>query len=319
MYGMMKTQMFGVEVEMTGLTRAAVADIIADFFGTSASEPSYDCYHTRKIYDHKSRVWKVMRDGSIIAEVNDGSEEYTMTLDKYKVEIVTPPLKYEDIEILQEIIRKIRAAGGKVNSSCGIHVHVDGANHTMESLRRLVNLFVGRQDLIYEALNIGERENRWCQKMNPELLKEMKKQKVNSYDRFEKIWYSNKNEGGEGEVEYAWVDHSHYNRTRYHGINLHAFFTKGTVEFRLFNSTLHAGRIKSYIQFCLACSAWSIEADDNMSFRNTKEYTAEQKVKIMAGFISRRLGLQGAEFKTARYFLLWHLKKNAGMDVRAAA
>lgn len=316
MYGMMKTQRFGVEVEMTGLTRAAVADIIADFFGTSASSPSYNCYHTRQIVDHKGRTWKVMRDSSIMAEQCDDS---CVSMDEYKVEMVTPPLQYEDIETLQAVIRKIREAGGKVNSSCGIHVHVDGSNHTMESLRRLVNLFVGRQDLIYEALNIGSREYSWCQKMNPELLKEMKKNRTNSYSHFEQIWYSNKNEGGSGDVGYAYVDHSHYNHTRYHGINLHAFFTKGTVEFRLFNSTLHAGRIKAYIQFCLACSAWSLEADDRMSFRNTKEYTAEQKVKIMSGFIAHRLGLQGAEFKTARYFLLWQLRKNAGMDVREAA
>ena len=31
---------------------------------------------------------------------------------------------------------------------------------------------------------------------------------------------------------------------RYHGINLHAFFTKGTIEFRLFNSTLDADKVR---------------------------------------------------------------------------
>lgn len=316
-YAMMKEQKFGVEVEMTGLARAAVADIIADYFGTSVSLPSYDCYHTRKITDRNGRIWKVMRDSSISSERT--TYDYRFGMDEYKVEMVTPPLNYADIEDLQEIIRKIRHAGGKVNSSCGIHVHVDGANHTMESLRRLVNLFVGRQDLIYEALNIGDRANRWCRKMNPELLKEMKKNKVNTKDHMEQIWYSNKNEGGWGEVGRASIDHSHYNTTRYHGINLHAFFTKGTVEFRLFNSTLHAGRIKAYIQFCLACSAWAIQADDALHFNNLKDYTPEQKVKIMNNFITRRLGLAGKEYKTARYFLTWQLKKNAGMAVEEPA
>ena len=37
----------------------------------------------------------------------------------------------------------------------------------------------------------------------------------------------------------------HYNSSRYHGSNIHATFTKGTVEFRLFNGTLHAGEIKA--------------------------------------------------------------------------
>ena len=32
-------------------------------------------------------------------------------------------------------------------------------------------------------------------------------------------------------------------------------FSKGTIEFRLFNSTLHAGEIKSYIQLCMKINA----------------------------------------------------------------
>ena len=55
----------------------------------------------------------------------------------------------------------------------------------------------------------------------------------------------------------------HYNDSRYHMLNLHATFTKGTVEFRLFQfdapangkrNGLHAGQLKSYIQLCLALS-----------------------------------------------------------------
>lgn len=187
-YQMMKNQNFGIEIEMTGLSRREVANVIANHFGTQAGSPDFTCYETIKIMDNKNRYWKVERDSSI-RPVPYGA-------DQNKVEVVSPILQYEDIETLQEIIREIKAAGASVNESCGIHVHVDGANHTMESLRRLVNLFVGRQDLIYEALNIGDRADRWCKKMNPDLLHEMKKNKVNSKDHFERIWYSNKNEGG---------------------------------------------------------------------------------------------------------------------------
>ena len=317
MLEMMKAQRFGVEIEMTGITRAAVADILADRFGTEVSSPAYDGYHTRKVEDRQGRTWKVMRDGSISEERTGYDRSWAS--DEYKVELVTPPLNYEDIEELQEIVRTIRKAGGKVNSSCGIHVHVDGANHTMESLKRLVNFFVARQDLIYEALNIGGRADRWCRKMSSGLLKQMKKNKANSKELMEKIWYSKYNEGGEGEIESAYIDHSHYNSTRYHGLNLHAFFTKGTVEFRLFNSTLHAGRIKTYIQFCLAISAWAIESDEIVTATKVETHTPEQKVRIMERLLRKKLGFSGDEFKTAKYFLLLQLKKNAGLDIAEAA
>ena len=300
---MIKSQRFGVEIEFTGITREKAANLVARMLGSVASYPARNCYHTRTIEDNKGRTWKVMRDSSINPVRNDGSHDYA---DEYRVELVTPPLNYEDIETLQEIVRVLREAGGKANSSCGIHVHVDGANHSCESLRRLVNIFTARQDLFYEALNIGERANTWCRKTDENLFKTMKKDKNLTTHKAETIWYSSANHGYRG-----YVDHSHYNRTRYQGLNLHAFFSKGTVEFRLFNGTMHAGKIKAYIQFCLALSAWAITANDNVKFNKIDGYTPEQKVKIMNNFLTKRLGLTGDEFKTCRQHLLKPLKDAA--------
>ena len=141
----------------------------------------------------------------------------------------------------------------------------------------------------------------------------MKKDKNLTKEKAEKIWYSTANDGYCGGI-----DHQHYNETRYHGVNLHSFFTKGTVEFRLFNSTLHAGKLKAYIQFCLAVSAWAITSQEKIVFRSMVGYTPEQKVTIMRNILTHRLGLYGDEFKTCRLHLMTPLKKAAGMACRAA-
>ena len=307
---MLKNQLFGVEVEMTGITREKAARLVAEVLRTTPSHPESNCYHTRTIADQAARKWKIMRDSSIEAIRNDGTSE---PLDEYRVEFVTPPLNYSDIELLQNIIRKLRENGAKAHSSCGIHIHVDGANHTAVSLRRLVNFMTARQDLIYEALQIGDRESNWCHKLNKTLLDAMKKDKNLTKEKAEEIWYSRANDG-----YYGGIDHQHYNATRYHGVNLHSFFTKGTVEFRLFNSTLHAGKIKAYIQFCLAVSAWAITSQEKIVFRSMDGYTPEQKVTIMRNILTHRLGLYGDEFKTCRLHLMTPLKKAAGMTCRAA-
>ena len=308
---MLKNQLFGVEVEMTGITREKAARLVAEVLRTTPSHPESNCYHTRTIADQAARKWKIMRDSSIEAIRNDGTSE---PLDEYRVEFVTPPLNYSDIELLQNIIRKLRENGAKAHSSCGIHIHVDGANHTAVSLRRLVNFMTARQDLIYEALQIGDRESNWCHKLNKTLLDAMKKDKNLTKEKAEEIWYSRANDGYCGGI-----DHQHYNATRYHGVNLHSFFTKGTVEFRLFNSTLHAGKIKAYIQFCLALSAWAITSNGKVVFRSMNGYTAEQKVTIMRNILTHRLGLYGDEFKACRLHLMTPLKKAAGMSCRTAA
>ena len=100
---MIKNQKFGVEVEMTGITRKKAADIVAEVLGTTASRPDSTCYHTRTIIDQAARKWKVMRDSSITPVINDGTAD---SLDEYRVEFVTPPLNYSDIELLQRIIRR---------------------------------------------------------------------------------------------------------------------------------------------------------------------------------------------------------------------
>lgn len=307
---MLKNQLFGVEVEMTGITREKAARLVAGVLGTTPSHPESNCYHTRTIADQAARKWKIMRDSSITPIRNDDTSE---PLDEYRIEFVTPPLNYSDIELLQNIIRKLRENGAKAHSSCGIHIHVDGANHTAVSLRRLVNFMTARQDLIYEALQIGDRESNWCHKLNKTLLDAMKKDKNLTKEKAEKIWYSRANDGYCGGI-----DHQHYNSTRYHGVNLHSFFTKGTVEFRLFNSTLHAGKIKAYIQFCLAVSAWAITSQEKIVFRSMEGYSPEQKVTIMRNILTHRLGLYGDEFKTCRLHLMTPLKKAAGMACRAA-
>lgn len=297
---MLKNQKFGVEIEFTGITRRKAAGIVAKVLGTSVPLADSTVYKTRTMIDSQGRKWKVMRDGSIHEMSRNGNAS-----DEYKVEFVTPPLRYEDIETLQEIVREFRKAGAVANYSCGIHVHVDGANHNAQSLRRLVKFFSARQDLVYEGLQIApSRADRWCCKIPQTLIDEMAKRKNISRDEVEAIWYSRANTVEYGGTYYGGIDHQHYNHTRYHGLNLHSFFSKGTVEFRLFNSTLHAGKIKAYVQFCLAISAWAIESNDRCSFRSMEGFDARLRRDMMMYILRDKCKLVGDEFATARKWLM---------------
>ena len=303
---MIKNQNFGIEIELTGITRENAAKVIASYYGTTTRYIG-TYYQTYGATDRKGRTWKAMSDGSIRTQVKRDGRIVDTNNGSYSCEVVSPILQYEDIEDLQNIVRALVKAGAMANSSCGIHVHVDGANHTPESLTRLLNLATGRQDLFYEALQIGSRADRWCHKISPELLKAMKQGGKQSRDAAEHVWYSAANDGYNGTI-----DHTHYNQTRYHGINLHAYFTKGTVEFRLFNGTTHAGKIKAYIQFCLAMSGWAIESNDNRKFfKDCSNYTQEQKAALMTRVLVNRLGMSGPEFKTARLHLTAAFTNNA--------
>ena len=286
----MKNQRFGVEIEMTGITRATAAKVIAGHFHTTATHVGggYDTYTVR---GEDGRQWNLVRDQSIDRRNSRG---YT-DRHEYSVEMVTPICKYDDITTIQEIVRKLRSAGAKVNDSCGIHVHVDASQHDVRTLRNLVNIMASKEDLLYKALDVEVERERYCKKVDMNFLEKLNKKKPKEMRDLEDIWY-------EG---YGYNRHAHYNNSRYRALNLHSVFTKGTVEFRLFNSTLHAGEVKSYIQLCLAINN---QALTQKSASRTKTQSANEKYTFRTWLL--RLGLIGDEFKTARGHLLKKLEGN---------
>lgn len=293
-----KDQCFGVEVEMTGITREQAAWALADYFG---SEPQYQggTYGTWIVNDPRRQTWKLVSDSSILAERKTSSGYEVIPDDDegrdYWVEMVTPKLTYDELPVLQECVRRVRQAGAKVNSSCGIHVHVDAANHNRQSLKNLIGIMFSKEDILFKALQVNEeRAKRWCKKVREPMLRQaraLSADETKDLTELERIWY-------EGNVE-----HNHYNPTRYHALNLHSVFYRGTVEFRCFNSTLHAGKVAAYVNLCLAMSAQAI-AQRSTVMRKTKSDNELFTFRVWLV----RLGLNGEEFKHTRDHLLANLE-----------
>ena len=290
----MRTQRFGIEIEMTGITRKKAAEAIAEYFGTESFYLG-TYYKTYGAKDRQGRTWKATYDSSIIAQKKSGGRT-VQAADEYKCEIVSPILTYEDMADLQEVVRRLRHSGAFVNSQCGIHIHVDAGRYTPQTLRNLVNIIASKEDILYKALRIDPARLRWCKKTNEKLIETINRRKPQTMEALKDIWYAGSTRGRD----------EHYNDTRYHGLNLHSAFTKGTVEFRLFNSTTHAGEVKAYIQFCLAVSHQAL-TQKKASARKT--VTDNEKYAFRCWML--RLGLSGDEFKTCRLHFLKHLEGNS--------
>lgn len=297
----MKTQRFGLEIEFTGITRGMAADAIAKTLGVQANYIGGG-YGTYEIRSTDGRIWKVMSDASIHEENASGGYANP----NYRCEFVTPICKYEDIETIQEIVRAIRQAGGRVNDSCGLHVHIDASGHTAKSLRNLANIMASKETLLFKALEVNpERYNKWCKKVDNNMLTKLDSRKPKTLEEVKRIWYN-------GDCNRSYT---HYDNSRYHALNLHAVWQKGTVEFRMFNSTLHAGKVKAYIQLCLAISA---QAKKQNGACRKETVSTNPKYTFRTWLI--RMGMNGDEFKTARLHLLANLEGDIAFhDGRHAA
>ena len=193
--------------------------------------------------------------------------------DSEKCEMVTPILTYDDIEDLQEIVRTLRKAGAKSDASrgCGVHIHVGANGHTPKTLRNLTNIMASHESLIIEALGIDNfRIDRYCQTVDPRFLKAVNKKKPQTMSQFADVWYEFKSPK-DGK-----------------------------------QNGLHAGQLKSYIQFCLALSQMAKE----VSGASSKPQQNENPKYAMRTWLLR-LGFIGEEFKTARETLTKNLRGDA--------
>ena len=296
----MKKQTIGVEVEMNNIERSRAAKVAAEFFGTGRFEDTArrNGYCTWSAWDAQGREWKFQRDVSI-----DGP-------DGQKCELVTPILTYADMETLQELIRRLRRAGAKSDSTrcCGVHIHIGAKGHTPQTLRNLANIMASHESLLAEALDLDHyRMRRYCRTVDPRFLEQLNRRKPTSMADLADIWYSSQG------ANYG--RSQHYNGSRYHMLNLHATFTKGTVEFRLFQfdapangrrNGLHAGQLKSYIQLCLALSQMA----KTVRTASPKPQQNENPKYAMRTWLLR-LGFIGEEFETARDILTRRLSGDA--------
>lgn len=281
-----KDQAFGMELEFTGLTRQKAAETIAQVIGGTVAYAG-GVYKAWTVNDAQGRKWTVESDSSV---TTDGGEQ---------CEFVTPKCTYDDIPTVQECVRALRKAKAKVNSSCGLHIHIDGANHTPKSLKNLVFTFRAKEDLIFKA--VGTQRSRlghWCKPIDDELVDNIKKLKTTDDSSLRSTWYDTYRD---------WhAESAHYHASRYHALNLHSLWFRGTVEFRLFEATLHAGEIRAYITLCLAMSAQAINAK-----RASADVLDNGNDKYAMRCWLLRLGFIGDEFKACREHLLKRLDGNA--------
>jgi hypothetical protein len=153
--------------------------------------------------------WKADRDPSISAR---GEHE--------ACEFVSPVFKGSaGLRQLLADLATIRALGARVNTSCGLHVHIGFDKADADALARLVTLVANFEKAIYASTGTRRREQgRWC----------------NGLQRYGSVENAERRAQGD----------------RYHVCNL-ATGTKPTVEFRAFAATLDPVKLTCYVSMCV--------------------------------------------------------------------
>ena len=297
----MKKPTFGIEIEGNNITREKAARTAAKYFETNryeytAGRNGYDAWSA---WDAQGREWKFQKDVSITGP------------ESQKCEMVSPILHYEDMELLQGLIRALRKAGMKSDYTrmAGVHVHISGEGHTPQTIRNLVNIMAAHESQLAKAIRIDRnRMDRYCRTVDPRFLEAINRKKPKTMDMLEDLWYQTQNADGNR--------YGHYNSSRYRVCNLHSFFHgHHTIEFRLFQfdcphdgkqNGMHAGQAKAFIQLCLAINQL---AKMVRTASPNPQQTENEKYAMRCWML--RLGFIGDEFKTAREYYLNNMEGNS--------
>jgi hypothetical protein len=154
---------------------------------------------------------------------------------RFGVEFVSPILDGADgVRQVRDVVAAIKARGGQVNASCGLHVHVDFDKRNTAAVAKLIKLVANHEQGLFAVTGTRSRER-------------------GTGSRFGTNWCKSVKQYGRATQAIRAA-----RRDRYHVLNLAT--TKPTVEFRVFGASLNATKILAWVRLCVGLVEKAIES-----------------------------------------------------------
>jgi len=228
---------FGVEIEFFGLNYVMTPldrNIIKPY---SISSRAKDGRHITDLYQDYNLslgtdqdTWHFEKDTSVRGKGHT----------QCGAEFVSPILSgLEGLVQVHNAFRFLQAIEGiDIDLSCGMHVHhgVDRSVYNCKELQQLVRIIHRYEDLFYLLIPGDRRNADTCRPMEIDVktfLDVCEGEFGGNNCQIKELWYSlqNRSDANGGE-------NARYDKTRYHGLNLHSYWYRSTVEFRYHSALL---------------------------------------------------------------------------------
>ena len=193
---------FGVEIEFNNDVRHEIASIL-----NSRGVRCYVKGYTHEIMDS----WKIVIDSTC------------------GYEIVSPILyDFHELEIVCETMVRV---GAKVDFKCGLHVHHDANDLSVENIKNVYRLYNKYEKAIDSVMPVSRRKSnsRWCQPVTDGWL-----DKVESCDSI-------------SDMKSQLANNSPRSGLRYKKLNFCSYLSYGTLEFRQHSGTTNFEKIKNWV------------------------------------------------------------------------
>ena len=149
----MRWKKYSVELEVTGITRKATAEMLAEQFQISADFCLEDNgYH---VQNQNQRLWRILPSDNIKAEKYNG-EKVVGANYMYQVKLLSPFLYENEFQTLETVLEQMELRGAIVNDSTKLNLLLDVSciENWEKYQTNLENLYESKGELFQKALGI---------------------------------------------------------------------------------------------------------------------------------------------------------------------
>lgn len=263
----MPERTFGVELEIVGLSEEG-AFLALRHAGIPVNDP-------QSWGSHRKSAWDIKDDCSLHSP------------DGRTAEVVSPILRgVEGLKEVRKVCRALESFGGKVNKSCGLHVHVGAKDLTPAEVVKIITRYAEHEDFINKVMHPSRRgRGEFCGSMkpfvpelDPVLMVKEKKEEIKLLQReldncngWYDYWARRTVACNNGscrscqhrkdqirELERRIETGDNFESVeeiadliceRYMNVNVQAYYDHGTLEFRQHNGTVDATKVTNWIRF----------------------------------------------------------------------
>jgi len=201
---------FGVEIECVHAERLALIE--------AGRANGVDIHSEGYNHTDNSLYFKIVRDGSVSGDVDPN-------------EVVSPILRGNNgMTTLKNAVKALNAVGARVNSTCGLHVHIGAESLSGE---QYVNVFKNYQKLesLIDSFMAQSRRNNYY-------ARSLKEHDFSSCHNVSDV---------RRELSYD----------RYHKVNAESYERHKTIEFRQHQGSVNFTKISMWVKFCAKLISWS--------------------------------------------------------------
>lgn len=158
----------------------------------------------------------------------------------------------------------LRDGEASVNSSCGMHCHVDARDFGWLDLFKLCKLYAKVEAALFQIVSPSRRGNRYCiatasiynfadfKTFKADILESLYNWRPTAKKRVCGLDYggAKSHKHAHGSCNVFSERKEKYNHARYRALNIHSFFYRGTVEFRHHQGSCNATRMQNWGMVC---------------------------------------------------------------------